>query len=125
MILGIGLDLVELSRIRAALERHADAFIRRIYTPTEAEYCRRMKDPVPHFAARFAAKEALSKALGTGIGPGAGWQDIEVFRADSGTPGLRLGGAAGDSAAALGVEKSHLSITHTGNIAAAVVILEG
>ena len=100
MILGLGLDLVEVERVRAAVERQGEAFIERVLTPDEAAYCRFQAEPSIHIAARFAAKEAFSKAIGTGIGEGAGWRDIEVVRRDSGKPELVLHGKALESAPA-------------------------
>ena len=125
MILGLGLDLVEVERVRAAVERQGEAFIERVLTPDEAAYCRFQAEPSIHIAARFAAKEAFSKAIGTGIGEGAGWRDIEVVRRDSGKPELVLHGKARESAESMGVVGMHLSITHTRLTAAAVVVLEG
>ena len=125
MILGLGLDLVEVERVRAAVERQGEAFIKRVLTPDEAAYCRFQAEPSIHIAARFAAKEAFSKAIGTGIGEGAGWRDIEVVRRDSGKPELVLHGKALESAESMGVVGMHLSITHTRLTAAAVVVLEG
>ncbi len=125
MILGLGLDLVEVERVRAAVERQGEAFIDRVLTPDEAAYCRFQAEPSIHIAARFAAKEAFSKAIGTGIGEGAGWKDIEVVRRDSGKPELLLHGKALESAESMGVIGMHLSITHTRLTAAAVVVLEG
>ena len=125
MILGLGLDLVEVERVRAAVERQGEAFIERVLTSDEAAYCRFQAEPSIHIAARFAAKEAFSKAIGTGIGEGAGWRDIEVVRRDSGKPELVLHGKALESAESMGVVGMHLSITHTRLTAAAVVVLEG
>ena len=82
MITGIGIDVIENSRIRDSLERFGDRFLSRIYTEAEKEYCSKCSNPEIHFAARFAAKEAAFKALGTGWGGGGKWKDIEVKRLD-------------------------------------------
>ncbi|MBK8092430.1 MAG: holo-ACP synthase [Verrucomicrobiaceae bacterium] len=124
MITGIGIDLVEVARIRSMLERHGERFKERTFTPAEAAYCERCADAAMHFAARFAAKEAAAKALGTGLWSAAGvnWTDIEVLRdEESGRPSLCMHGKA-----ALLTEgmRAHLSITHTQDHAMAQVILE-
>ena len=123
-IAGIGIDLVEVPRIRALLERHGERFKQRTFTEAEAAYCDACADPAPHYAARFAAKEAASKALGTGIAEGVAWRDIEVLRDASGRPDLRLHGAARALADQLGVARCHLSLSHTKEHAAAQVVFE-
>ena len=125
MILGIGLDLVEVSRIRSLLERHAERFRERTFTAGEVAYCDACADPAIHYAARFAAKEAAAKALGTGFAEGVSWRDIEVRREDSGAPALVLHGGAEKLAAGKKITRSHLSLTHTREHAMAQVILEG
>lgn len=124
MILGLGIDLIEVERVRASHERFGDRFTRRILRDSEIAYCLTHKDPGPFLAARFAAKEAVSKAFGTGIGAELGWQDIEVVRLPSGQPTVRLhdGGAA--LLAARGGRVVHLSLTHTTSHAAAVAVIE-
>ena len=87
MILGIGVDLVEVERIDQSIERHGAHFLQRVFTEREIAYCSKMRTPGPHYAARFAAKEAVSKAFGTGIGASVGWLDIEVARKPSGEIG--------------------------------------
>ena len=124
MILGIGVDIVDISRLRQALERHGDRFIQRIYTGTEQEYCRKHRDPAPYFAARFAAKEALFKALGTGWAFGVRWVDAEVLRNDLGAPKLALSGRAAEISAELGASAIHVSLSHSETAAIAIVILE-
>lgn len=125
MIIGIGLDLAETSRIKAAVAAHGDRFLQRIYTPDELDYCQGAACPELRLAGHFAAKEACAKALGVGIGARAGWRDMEVTRDAAGQPTIRLTGAAGQQAGTLGVGNVFLSITHTGDHAAAVVVLEG
>ncbi|MGH9562988.1 MAG: holo-ACP synthase [Terracidiphilus sp.] len=124
MIVGLGVDIAEVDRIEAAITRHGEAFIKRLYTPGEKEYCERFKNRYERYAARFAAKEAAMKALGTGWRHGIRWRDIEVTREPSGKPTLRLAGVAGEFATRLGVRHISLSITHSGNLALAQVIFE-
>lgn len=125
MIIGLGLDLVEVQRMREAIDRQGEAFLSRVLTSDEAAYCRFQAEPAIHIAARFAAKEAFSKAIGTGIGEGAGWKEIEVVRQATGRPELVLHGRALETARSLGVVGMHLTLTHTRITAAAVVVLEG
>lgn len=124
MILGTGIDIIEVERIRASFQKFGDRFVNRILRPAEIAYCLQHRDPAPFLAARFAAKEAISKAFGTGIGAQLGWQDMEVGRKTSGEPfvilhdgGLRLL----ESRAARAV---HLSLSHTQAHATAMAILE-
>jgi holo-[acyl-carrier protein] synthase len=124
MILGTGVDVVEIARFRKAMERSKDRFVQRIFTSGEQAFCNAHKDPVPHFAARFAAKEALFKALGTGWARGITWQDAEVLRAESGAPSMMLHGEAKKLAAIKGAHAAHLSLSHSENLAVATVILE-
>jgi holo-[acyl-carrier protein] synthase len=126
MILGIGIDIIEVARIRAALEnpRTGARFRARVFTDEEIGYCSRRRNGHESFAARFAAKEAVMKALGSGYGQGIGWREIEVVRGD-GPPTVRLSGAAQRYADALGVHRMHLSLTHTADLAIAYVIAEG
>ena len=86
MILGVGIDIIEVARIRSSYERFGERFVNRILLPNEIAYCLSHKVPAPFLAARFAAKEAISKAFGTGIGAQLGWQDMEVGRKESGEP---------------------------------------
>lgn len=124
MIVGLGIDVVEVDRIRHSLERFGDRFVARILTPAEAEYCAACADPALHVAARFAAKEAAGKALGTGLGVELAWLDVEIVRGPSGVPEIRLLGKGKTSAEIRNITRIHLSLTHTANTAAAVVILE-
>ena len=124
MILGTGIDIIEVERIRASFAKFGERFLRRILRPGEIEYCLAHKDPAPHLAARFAAKEAISKAFGTGIGAQLGWQDMEICREPSGEPFVVLheGGAA--LLTSRGATKVHVSLSHTQGHAAAMAILE-
>ena len=118
-IFGIGIDVVEVGRMAAAIERHGERFLTKIFTAAERADCERRKNPAPHFAARFAAKEAAAKALGTGIGAQAGLHDLEVLADASGRPSLRLSGAAARFAADHRISAIHISLTHTAQYAAA------
>jgi holo-[acyl-carrier protein] synthase len=124
MILGVGTDLIEIARIAESIRRYGERFLRRIFTPREIEYCQRKKNAAESFAARFAAKEAGAKALGTGISRGVGWLELEVTREPSGRPSLQLSGRAAERAASLGVARMSLSLTHSGELALAVVVME-
>jgi len=124
-LLGLGIDVVEVARVRDLLDRHGARFKERTFTAAETAYCDGCADPAMHYAARFAAKEAAAKALGTGVWvEGIDWKDFEVSRATTGKPGLLLHRAARAHADALGVRAAHLSLTHTRELAMAQVILE-
>ncbi|MSU34153.1 MAG: holo-[acyl-carrier-protein] synthase [Pedosphaera sp.] len=125
MILGIGIDVIEVSRVTASFQRFGDRFLTRILRPNEIAYCTSHSQPGPFLAARFAAKEAVSKAFGTGIGSELGWQDIEVVRLPSGQPIVELHGSGRELLARRGGQTLHLTLTHTALYAAAVAILEG
>ena len=125
MILGTGIDIVEVSRITQSLERFGDRFLKRILLPAEMAYCQSHKVMAPHVAGRFAAKEAISKAFGTGIGKHLGWLDMEVVRKDSGEPYVVLHGAGLDLLSMRGASKVHISLSHTQVYATAVALLEG
>ena len=124
MIVGSGIDLVEIGRIQHSMDRYGSRFLDRVYTAAEQAYCLRKRKAAESFAARFAAKEAGAKALGTGISFGVNWLEIEVVRAPGGRPTLRFHGRAAQIAAAMGVARSALSINHTANLAMASVVLE-
>lgn len=124
MILGTGIDLAEVERIRAAIERYGERFLHRVYTPHEIAYVERKANRYERFAARFAAKEAGMKAIGTGWRGGITWHDFEVANEPSGRPTLRLSGRAAQVAAALGVRRISLSLTHTAQLGMAFVIVE-
>ena len=124
MIVGTGVDLAEVPRIKAAIERFGEKFVRRIFTPAEIAYVERKANKFERYAARFAAKEAGMKAIGTGWRHGVTWQDFEVANLRSGKPTLLMHGVAERFAAKLGVKNVSLSITHTAELGMAHVILE-
>ena len=124
MIVGSGVDLCEVARIKDAIERHGRRFLERVYTDREIDYAQRKANLYERYAARFAAKEAGMKALGTGWRGGVKWRDFEVTNLPSGRPTLQFHGKAAEFAKKLGVETISLSITHTSVQAMALVILE-
>lgn len=124
MIVGSGIDIAEVPRIRATLERFGDRFRQRIFTAGEIRYCDSKANRVERYAARFAAKEAAMKALGTGWSHGVRWRDCEVVRMPGGRPTLKFHGRAAEFAANLGVKNTALSLSHTAEQAIAQVILE-
>ena len=124
MILGTGVDLTEVSRIRNAISRYGERFIGRIYTEREVSYVERKANRFERYAARFAAKEAAMKALGTGWRRGVQWKDFEVSNLPSGRPTLLLHGAAQAIADQLGVRHISLSLTHTAETGMAFVVFE-
>jgi holo-[acyl-carrier protein] synthase len=124
MIVGTGIDIAEVPRIRQSIERFGQRFLQRIYTAGEMRYCDAKANRVERYAARFAAKEAAMKALGTGWNHGVRWRDCEVIRLPGGRPSMTFHGKAAEFAAKLGVKNTALSISHTEQQAIAQVILE-
>lgn len=124
MILGSGIDLIEIARIQQSLDRYGQRFLDRVYTPAEQAFCLRKRNAAESLAARFAAKEAAAKALGTGISRGVSWLEIEVVRERGYRPMLHFHGRAQQIAAHLGVVHAALSITHSVQLAMASVTLE-
>ncbi len=124
MLVGTGIDLVEVPRIARSIERYGHRFLQRIFTSGEIAYCSARASAVESFAARFAAKEAGAKALGTGIQHGVSWKELEVRRDPGSRPTLVLTGRARAIAGQLGVTRVSLSITHTASLAMATVHLE-
>jgi holo-[acyl-carrier protein] synthase len=124
MVVGIGTDLIEIARIQQSIARFGDRFLRRVFTPGEIAYCQCKKNAAESFAARFAAKEAGAKALGTGISQGISWLELEVARQPGGRPTLHLTGRAAQRALQLAVATVSLSLTHSKDIALAVVVME-
>ena len=124
MIVGTGVDIAEVPRIKASVERFGDRFVARVFTPREIAYVSRKANKYERFAARFAAKEAGMKAIGTGWRRGVRWQDFEVVNLPSGRPTMVFHGKAREYAEQLGARNVSLSITHTKDQALAYVILE-
>ncbi|HYK40322.1 MAG TPA: holo-ACP synthase [Candidatus Eremiobacteraceae bacterium] len=125
MIVGLGVDITEVDRVRGAIERQGERLLKRVYTEKERAYCEKFKNKYERYAGRFAVKEATMKALGTGWSRGVRWVDIEVAREMSGKPKLELRGEAKKIAEKLGVKHISVTITHTANQALAQVIFEG
>ena len=121
-ITGIGVDVVEIARITAAVERHGDRFLQRVFTSGELAYCGRIKQPMGCYAARFAVKEAVAKAFGTGIGADLGWLDIDLRRKANGAPFIVLSGAGARYAALHGINEVLVSLSHTENYAVAQAV---
>jgi holo-[acyl-carrier protein] synthase len=121
MVYGVGVDIVNVSRIKGAIERRGERFVRRVFTDSEIRYCESKRFKYQHFAARFAAKEAFLKAIG-----GGGWnlRDIEVETQKVGKPTLKLFRRIKKKMKELGVMKAHLSISHCSEYALAHVVLE-
>jgi holo-[acyl-carrier protein] synthase len=124
MIIAIGIDLIDIARVRDSLVRSGRHFRDRVFTPKEIEYCEARPSSFQSYAARFAAKEAVMKALGTGWFQGVRWLDIEVLRDETGPPYLRLAGRALELFEAKGARKSHLSLAHSRGMAIAQVVFE-
>ena len=124
MIIGLGIDIAEPDRLRAAVERYGRRFLERIFTSKEIAYCERKRNKWERYAARFAAKEAAFKALGTGWRRGVRWRDVEVTNLPSGQPTLALTGEAEKFARRLGVNHIAVSLTHSHQLVLAQVIFE-
>src|SRR6185437_5843145 len=124
MIVGTGIDVVEVPRVAAAIERFGQRFLERIYTPDEIRYCDLKANRAERYAARFAAKEAAMKALGTGWNHGVRWRDVEVFREPGRRPTIKFHGKAAEFASRLNTSNISLSLSHTPQQAIASVILE-
>lgn len=120
---GIGIDVVEVDRIKSSIDQFGEQFLSRIFTPLEREYCERQKQQELNFAARFAAKEAIAKALGTGIGKSVSWQDMEIIRKESGEPDVKLTGKAEALAEEINLAQIKVSLTHAKHYAAANAVV--
>jgi len=125
MIIGIGIDQCEVGRMQRQIAAADDGFVTSVFLPDEISYCTDKRHPAEHFAARFAAKEAAIKSLAAAGGQGTFWHDIAVIREPDGRPLLALSGRLRELADGLGVRTMHVSLTHTADLAAAVVIAEG
>jgi holo-[acyl-carrier protein] synthase len=124
MIIGTGIDIAEVPRIAASIERFGDRFLRRVFTEGEIRYCESKANRFERYAARFAAKEAAMKAIGTGWNHGVAWRDIEVVRMPGGRPTIKFHGKAAEFSTKLGATNIALSLTHSETYAIAQVILE-
>jgi holo-[acyl-carrier protein] synthase len=125
MILGIGIDIIEVARVKASHERFGERFLNRLLLADEIAYCLSHKNPAPFLAARFAAKEAISKAFGTGIGAALGWHDLEIRRKQSGEPFVVLHGKGEELLKSRKAKRLLVSLSHTQNYAAVTAVLEG
>src|SRR5437764_5659486 len=123
-VLGIGVDLVECSRIEHSLERFGEKFLHRVFTEGEIEYSMSMKYPARHLAARFAVKEAVSKAFGTGLGKAMGWRNIDIRKKKSGEPFLVFSGPAQELVTQRGIKSALVTLSHTEYHAMACAVLE-
>ncbi len=124
-VLGVGVDLTQMPRLRRVVARWDERFLQRVFTEQEIAYCRRRRDPIPHFAARFAAKEATLKALGTGLRMGMNWRELEVRRERGQAPTMVLSGRCRAIAEAKGGSRVLLSLSHDGDYAMAQALLLG
>ncbi len=123
VVVGVGVDLVEVDRIRKVCERHPERFLSRVFTREEQDYCLKMKDPYPHLAARFAAKEAVSKAFTTGIGAELGWTSVGVRKGERGDPYVEFDEQGKELLRRVGASDVLLTLAHTSQHAQAVAIL--
>ena len=124
-VIGIGVDVIECSRIQRSIERFGDRFLHRVFTDGEIEYSMSMKFPERHLAARFAGKEAVAKAFGTGIGKAMGWRNIDIRKKESGEPFLVFSGPAETFATERGMISALITLSHTENYAVACAVLQG
>ncbi len=124
MIVGLGIDVIEVERMQRTLDRHGEHFLRHVFSTPELEAAPAGPAAAAYFAGRWAAKEAAAKALGTGIGQDCHWTDIRVLRGPAGKPVIRLEGAGAQTAGRLGGNRIHVTISHTGGLACACVVLE-
>ena len=125
MIVGVGTDIVEIARIHDMVERHGDRFMERVFTEDELRYAVGKSRQGEHLAVRFAAKEAVLKAIKTGVGPGTSLHEVEVLRGDKGAPEIKLHGRTAQVAASKGVQRVHVSLSHTGAYGIAFAVCEG
>ena len=124
MIVGTGVDIAEVPRIHASIQRFGERFLHRVFTDAEIHYCDSKVNRAERYAARFAAKEAALKAIGTGLRMGISWREVEVTRLPGGRPTITFHGVAAGFASKLGTRRAHLSLSHTKEHAIAYVILE-
>ena len=122
-VVGVGIDQIEVSRIRESIERHGASFLDKVFTQNEQKFCLERRDPAPCLAARFAAKEAVSKAVGTGIGKEFGWLDLEVEKTTSGRPIAIFSRQGLSTLSEKGASSALISLSHLNEIASALVVL--
>ena len=122
-VIGVGIDQIEVARIRESMDRHGEAFLSKVFTPKEKSFCLDRKDPAPCLAARFAAKEAASKALGTGIGKEFGWLDLEVEKGENGQPFALFSDQMQPLLEQKNAGSALLSLSHLDGIASAIVVI--
>jgi holo-[acyl-carrier protein] synthase len=125
VIVGLGTDIVEISRIGQMIERHGETFLNRVFTESENEYCGTKKNKEQHYAGRWAAKEAVMKTLGTGFIKGIGWKEIEVVNLKSGKPTIVISGGVESFAGEMGIEEILITISHSREFATATAIAVG
>ncbi|MFW6414572.1 MAG: holo-ACP synthase [Verrucomicrobiota bacterium] len=126
MIVGIGVDVIEIQRISDIIQQHGQRFTERVFTPYEqANAPATTNSALFYYAGRWSAKEAVAKALGTGLGQKCGWKDIEVSNCLSGRPVVTISGRGGETAAQLGVTRIHVTISHEKGLACASAVIEG
>ncbi|MBL8152414.1 MAG: holo-ACP synthase [Blastocatellia bacterium] len=124
MIVGSGIDIIEISRVASAIERNGERFLARVYTQIERDYCEKSKQSSTHYAGRFAAKEAVLKALGTGLSGAIRWVDVEIVPTKDGPPRLNLKAAALERFSEIGAVRSHITISHSRDYAVAMALFE-
>jgi holo-[acyl-carrier protein] synthase len=124
MIIGTGIDIVDISRMEESISRHGQRFMNRLFTPSEQNYCQGKVSKYQHYSARFAGKEAFLKAAGTGLRDGIHWLDMEFINDTLGKPEAHYTGKLADHLIQIHVDRVHVSFSHTGTHAVAVVILE-
>ena len=122
-VVGVGIDQIEVSRIRDSVKRHGNAFLNKVFTPEEQNSCMERADPAPCLAARFAVKEAVSKAMGTGIGKEFGWLDVEVKKEENGKPLAHFSAHGLKTLNHIGAGSALISLSHLENVASAVAVL--
>ena len=124
MIIGTGLDIIEIKRIKNSIEKYSPKFEKRVFTSNEINYCKSQGNPAKHYAARFAVKEAVSKCLGTGITGTLGFQDMEIAHEDTGKPVLKMIGKGKELFQKLKLKSIHITISHDRTYAIAYAIAE-
>jgi holo-[acyl-carrier protein] synthase len=122
-VVGVGIDSIEVLRIKESIDKHGDHFLNKIFTEEEQAYCGDKAEPAPFYATRFAAKEAMAKAFRTGMGKDFGWLDSEIIHGTAGEPFVQLSGQGEELLKSIGATKALVSLTHLETVASAVVIL--